>query len=550
MSVVSSEGDIGNPSVLSPPVGYINLKNNCVLPIVLFYFTAPTGFILEMTEVAKVGEIDVAIKPVAKADILLIAQAFGVKKIDGTPFKPADTLTSFTERFNELITNGEGIFRTIRQHFLNDTEELAIPTGRMSFAFPTVITEGAVRCYIVNKQRNGMERFLAAPAPLVVDDENFVIADNGNVPDAAPPPAPIAPPAPEGNEATGFAHIAQLLGGLDRRFTEQTAVSDQRFAELTETLCSEIRPMAQDISDLNDKTKNLERKHSETQEEVSELRREIKALKSARISDNGATATVPRNGSSVVRSGVPLSVLESAGEIETVLGDLDPANPAANDGKLVEKVLSRSREVKLKNFRCSYGVPEEPQLILGDGNVLAVRKAGRTFKSVDEVLDAVEFFMQVLVVAGRVPAAAATAYKTNVRAHRFSISSPDILAEAHDRFRLKLIQKGSWDFAEGFAPSMAKEFEAICQSQKQQRDRFYSDPGTKGRSGPFRGKCFDCDKQGHRKGDPDFPKNHQKKDTGQFKKHFPGPSSTGGGNYTPRQGTCALQKPLNLELRN
>ncbi len=26
VSVVSSEGDIGNPSVLSPPVGYINLK--------------------------------------------------------------------------------------------------------------------------------------------------------------------------------------------------------------------------------------------------------------------------------------------------------------------------------------------------------------------------------------------------------------------------------------------------------------------------------------------------------------------------------------------
>ncbi len=51
------------------------------------------------------------------------------------------------------------------------------------------------------------------------------------------------------------------------------------------------------------------------------------------------------------------------------------------------------------------------------------------------VLDALEFFMQILVVAaGKVLAAAATAYKTNVRAHRFPISSLDILAEAHDRF--------------------------------------------------------------------------------------------------------------------
>ncbi len=166
----------------------------------------------------------------------------------------------------------------------------------------------------------------------------------------------------------------------------------------------------------------------------------------------------------------------------------------------------RSREVRLKNFRCTYGVPEEPQLILGDGNVLAVCKVGRTFRSVDKMLDAIEFFVQILVVSGKVPAASATAYMTNVRAHRFAISPPDILAEAHDRFRLKLIQKASLDFAEGFPLAMAKEFEAICQSQKQQRDRFYSDPGTKSRSGPFRGKCFDCDKQGHRRGDSDSPK--------------------------------------------
>ncbi len=61
-----------------------------------------------MAEVAKMGEFDVAIKPVAKADIPLIAQALDVKKADGTLFKPADTLTSFTERFNELITKGDG----------------------------------------------------------------------------------------------------------------------------------------------------------------------------------------------------------------------------------------------------------------------------------------------------------------------------------------------------------------------------------------------------------------------------------------------------------
>ncbi len=75
-------------------------------------------------------------------------------------------------------------------------------------------------------------------------------------------------------------------------------------------------------------------------------------------------------------------------------------------------------------------MPEEPQLFLADGNALA----RKTFKSVDDVLDAVDFFMQVLVIAGKVPAATATAYKTNVGAHRFHISCPDVLAEAHDRF--------------------------------------------------------------------------------------------------------------------
>ncbi len=64
-------------------------------------------------------------------------------------------------------------------------------------------------------------------------------------------------------------------------------------------------------------------------------------------------------------------MLESTGEIDRVLSELHPANPAANDSRLVEKVLMRSREVKLKNFQSTYGMPEEPQLFLGDGNVLA-----------------------------------------------------------------------------------------------------------------------------------------------------------------------------------
>ncbi len=53
-----------------------------------------------------------------------------------------------------------------------------------------VNTEGTAKCYIVNKQRNGMERFLAAAVPFAVEDENFMEAENGNelaAPVAAPP---------------------------------------------------------------------------------------------------------------------------------------------------------------------------------------------------------------------------------------------------------------------------------------------------------------------------------------------------------------------------
>ncbi len=89
---------------------------------------------------------------------------------------------------------------------------------------------------------------------------------------------------------------------------------------------------------------------------------------------------------------------ESTREIDRVLNEFDPTNPAANDSRMVEKVLLWSREVKLKNFRCTYGMPEEPQLSLGDGNVLVVRRVGKTFESVDDVMDAVEFFMQILVI--------------------------------------------------------------------------------------------------------------------------------------------------------
>ncbi len=88
----------------------------------------------------------------------------------------------------------------------------------------------------------------------------------------------------------------------------------------------------------------------------------------------------------------------------------------------------RNSETKLKNFWCTYCMSEEPKLILGDGNVLAVRRVGKTFKPVYDVLNAVEFFMQILVVAGKVPVAAATAYKTNVRAHRFAIRCPVVSA--------------------------------------------------------------------------------------------------------------------------
>ncbi len=55
---------------------------------------------------AKLGEIDVTIRPAARADVPLLAKTFVVKKADGSLFKAADTLTSFMERLNELIPIG------------------------------------------------------------------------------------------------------------------------------------------------------------------------------------------------------------------------------------------------------------------------------------------------------------------------------------------------------------------------------------------------------------------------------------------------------------
>ncbi len=157
-----------------------------------------------------------------------------------------------------------------------------------------------------------------------------------------------------------------------------------------------------------------------------------------------------------------------------------------------------------------------------DGNVLAVCRAGKTFKSVEDVLDVIDFFMQVLIVAGKVPLATTAADQMNVRAHMLSISCLDVLAEAHDRFRLKLIQKQSWEFAEGFPLALVKEFEALCQGQMQLRDRFYLDNGAMGRIGPIQGKCFDCDRQGHKRRDSDYPMYSQKFGARQVKKPFSG----------------------------
>ncbi len=94
-------------------------------------------------------------------------------------------------------------------------------------------------------------------------------------------------------------------------------------------------------------------------------------------------------------------MLETTGEIDSVLSELDLAKMAAKDSRQVEKVLMRSREVKLRNIRCTYSMPKEPQLFLGDGNVLAVNRAGKTFKSVEDVLDVVaEWLRRWHMVAG------------------------------------------------------------------------------------------------------------------------------------------------------
>ncbi len=78
----------------------------------------------------------------------------------------------------------------------------------MFFAFPTGNTEGTVKCYIVNKQRNRiLDRFLAAPAPAAVEDENFE--------EAREPMAPAA--APLGD------FLARMESKLDKKMNAQSA---------------------------------------------------------------------------------------------------------------------------------------------------------------------------------------------------------------------------------------------------------------------------------------------------------------------------------------
>ncbi len=61
-------------------------------------------------EMAKLGEVDVTIRPTARADASILAESFDIKNADRSLFKAMGTLTSFTERLNELIRNGDGFF--------------------------------------------------------------------------------------------------------------------------------------------------------------------------------------------------------------------------------------------------------------------------------------------------------------------------------------------------------------------------------------------------------------------------------------------------------
>ncbi len=127
------------------------------------------------------------------------------------------------------------------------------------------------------------------------------------------------------------------------------------------------------------------------------------------------------------------------------------------------------------------------------------------------------------------------------------ISSPDILVEAHDRFRLKLIQKASWDFVESFRPAMAKEFEVICWSLKQQRDIFYSDLGTKCRSGTFQGSVLTVTNKDIEEGTLTAPKTLRRRTLGSLRSPFrPPPPGAGGGNKRLEKEPVLRKNPFAL----
>ncbi|MCP3665936.1 MAG: hypothetical protein GY696_26140 [Gammaproteobacteria bacterium] len=207
----------------------------------------------------------------------------------------------------------------------------------------------------MNKQKNGLERFLAAPVPFAVEDENFVEDREPATPVAASPGDFLALMGSMLDEK-----MAAPSAGMRNDIRDDLAVLEN---QLKKFLSEELVPMKKKISILTDNQRELF-------DSQKRLQMKMDDLKSGRTTTTSGThSDPPRNGSFAARFGVPLSVPETIGEIDRVLSELDPANPAANDSKLVEKVLLRSREVKLKNFWCTYGMPEELQLILGDGNI-------------------------------------------------------------------------------------------------------------------------------------------------------------------------------------
>ncbi|MCP3665316.1 MAG: hypothetical protein GY696_22930, partial [Gammaproteobacteria bacterium] len=186
---------------------------------------------------------------------------------------------------------------------------------------------------------------------------------------------------------------------------------------------------------MHEKTKNLERKQSESQEEISELRREIKNLKPARSSDNGATA---------IQSGTMPSLTQVARQLSIA------NNPAAIDLELIQRVLNRDPKLDLRQFKpVDSGAPEpeteELLLTTAQGGEFRFHTGKKgSIESITQLRGALSNFFLVLVAAGFMENHQMQDYIEFLVAWRHA--GVDQLSEFHRKFRVWLIRKDSFAY--------------------------------------------------------------------------------------------------------